>query len=109
MDFNQQRDFKINNYKQTKPAKIYSNFGQCREPARQLDAGLELRRCGCERCGQQQQRAVVGIDVGHGCREQLGQLGLQRQGAGGARGGVVDGHEGRDGVRGVDVEVEQRG
>ena len=62
----------------------------------------------CELCGRRDQRAVVGMHVRHGCRLQLRQLGLQRQGARGPRGGVVHGHDGRHGVRGVELEVEQR-
>jgi hypothetical protein len=55
------------------------------------------------------QRAVVGMHVGHRRQLQLRQLGLQRRGARGARGGVVQRHEGRHGVSGVDEQVRQRG
>ena len=77
--------------------------------AREPHAGVVLRRSGCEQRGRRDQRAVVGMHVGHGRRLQLRRLGLQRQGARGARGGVVQRHDGRHGVPGVDVEVEQRG
>ena len=77
--------------------------------ARQPDGGVLLRRCGCELCGRLDQRAVVGMHVRHGCGLELRELGLEREGAGGARGCVVRRHDGRDGVRGVEVEVEQRG
>ena len=77
--------------------------------ARQPHAGVVLRRSGCELRGRLDQRAVVGMHVRHGCRLQLRQLGLQRQSSTGPRGFVKGRHDGRDGVRGVDVEVEQRG
>ena len=56
--------------------------------ARQPDAGVVLRRRCCEQRGRGEQRAVVGIDVGDGCGLQLRERGLQRAGAGRARGGV---------------------
>ena len=58
-----------------------------RAAARQLDAGVELRRSGCEQRGRLDQRAVVGRLVRHGRRPQLRELGPQRRGALGARGG----------------------
>jgi hypothetical protein len=57
--------------------------------ARQPHAGVVLRSSGCELCGRRDQRAVVGMHVCHGCRLQLRELGLQRQGARGPRGCVV--------------------
>jgi hypothetical protein len=73
--------------------------------ARQPHAGVVLQRSGCELCGRLDQRAVVGIHVRHGCRLQLRELGLQRQGARGPRGCLVHRHDGRDGVRGVEVDI----
>ena len=56
--------------------------------ARQLDAGVVLRRCCCELCRRGEQRAVVGVDVCD-CRGlQLRERGAQRAGARGARGVV---------------------
>ena len=83
---------------------------ECGAAAWQLDAGLELRRCGGERCGRQgQQRAVVGQRVCECCGARAGQLWLQRRCARGARGCERWGPEERDGVRGVSmVVVEQR-
>ena len=77
--------------------------------AREPDGGVVLRCCGCEQRGRGDQRAVVGMHVGHCCRLGLRQLGLQRAGAGGPGSGWCDGHDGGDCVRGVEVEVEQRG
>ena len=77
--------------------------------AREPNAGVVLRCCGCEQRGRGDQRAVVGMHVGHCCRLGLRQLGLQRAGAGGPGSGWCDGHDGGDCVRGVEVEVEQRG
>ena len=70
---------------------------------------MVLRRCGCEQRGRRDQRAVVGMHVRNACRLGLRQLGLQQQGARGPRSSWCDGHDGRHGVRGVEVEAEQRG
>jgi hypothetical protein len=76
---------------------------------RQPDAGLELRRCGGERCGGREQRAVVGLRVCDCCGARAGQPGLQRGCARGPRVCERGRHDGRDGVRGVSmVVVEQR-
>ena len=74
--------------------------------ARQPDAGVVLRRRGCELCGRLDQRAVVGIHVRDGCRLQLRELGLQRQGARGPRRSLLHRHDGRDGVRGIFLAVQ---
>ena len=51
--------------------------------AREPDAGVVLRRRGCQLCGGGDQRAVVGMHVCDGCGLGLRELGLQREGAGG--------------------------
>ena len=80
--------------------------------ARERDAGVELQcRC-CEQRGRREQRAVVGVYVCYCCGLELRERGLQRvkrRGARGPRGGVLHRHDGRHGVRGVEVKVEQRG
>ena len=82
---------------------------ECGAAERQPDAGLELRRCGGERCGRSEQRAVVGQRVGECCGARAGQPGLQRGCARGPRVCERGRHDGRDGVRGVSmVVVEQR-
>jgi hypothetical protein len=82
---------------------------ECGAAVRQPDAGLELRRCGGERCGGREQRAVVGLRVCDCCGARAGQPGLQRGCARGPRVCERGRHDGRDGVRGVSmVVVEQR-
>ena len=82
---------------------------ECGAAVRQPDAGLELRRCGRERCGRSEQRAVVGLRVCDGCGARAGQPRLQRGCARGPRVCERGRHDGRDGVRGVSMAVvEQR-
>ncbi len=51
--------------------------------AREPDAGVVLRRRGCQLCGGGDQRAVVWMHVCECCGLGLRELGLQREGAGG--------------------------
>ena len=70
---------------------------------------MVLQRSNRQQHGRLDERAVVGIHVCDCCGVQLRELALPRGRACGPRGCVFDGHDGRDCVRGVDVEVEQRG
>ena len=81
-----------------------------RAAARQPDAGVELRRRrASQQRGRREQRAGVGMHVRHGGRLQLRGPWLQRARARGAQRRPLRRHDGRVGVRGVDVAVEQRG
>ena len=53
--------------------------------ARQPDAGVVLRRGGCEQRGRGEQRAVVGMHVCDCCGVELRERGVQRAGARGTR------------------------
>ncbi len=70
---------------------------------------MVLRQGNCEQRGGGEIRAVVSMHVRHGRKHELREPGLEREGARGARCGVVQRRDGRECVQDVDVAVGERG